>query len=287
MQGSGGGADGKDYAGMFNGFFEKPNMASTYKPVFLGALVDIAAGKTGVRLPRKRGCDPTAGGRMRIDLDLVAVPFAGFYWDMVAALNPRHTPARMADPDDPGRDIAIVGLINDEIARMKEEEARRGFGDGVGAGQEGSSAGRRRGVGIRASDRPPTPRRLASNGMAEFRKKVVSRSIKPEVLRHLPGKKFRPYEFRRGEDSIVLEAGMIEYMRRNAFALKAALGGLIAVHLEENNPSARHIATVANLNKKYGARIKKADELALRAMPQRLDVEPLYRASLDLARDRA
>ena len=98
---------------------------------------------------------------MRIDLDLVAVPFAGFYWDKVAAFNPRHTPARMADPDDPGRDIAIVGLINDEIARMKEEEARRGFG-GVGAGQEVSGAGRRRGGGTRASDRPPPPRRHAS-----------------------------------------------------------------------------------------------------------------------------
>ena len=72
-------------------------------------------------------------------------------------------------------------------------------------------------------------------------------------------------------------------MKRNAFALKAAPGGLIAVHLEENNPSARHVATVANLNKKYGARIKMADELALKTMPQRLDVEPLYRASLDLA----
>ena len=125
---------------------------------------------------------------MRIDLDLVAVPFAGFYWDMVAAFNPRHTPARMADLDDQGRDIAIVGLIDDEIARMKEEEARRGFG-GVGAGQEVSGAGRRRGGGTRASDRPPPPRRHASDGMAEFRKKVVSRSIKPEVLRHLPGKK--------------------------------------------------------------------------------------------------
>ena len=273
-----------NYAGMFNKFFEKPDMVSTYKPVFLGALVDIAAGKTGAPSAVKKGMRPDdAGGRVRIDLDLVAVPFAGFYWDMVAAFNPRHTPARMADPDDPGRDIAIVGLINDEITRMKEEEARRGIGGGVGAGREGSRAGRRRGGGIRASGRPPTPRRLASGGMAEFRKKVVSRSIKPEVLKHLPGKKFRPYEFRRGEDSIVLEAGMIEHMRRNAFALKAALGELIAVHLEENNPSARHVATMANLNKKYGARIKKADELALRAMPQRLDAEPLYRASLDLA----
>ena len=60
-------------------------------------------------------------------------------------------------------------------------------------------------------------------------------------------------------------------------------GRLIAEHLEENNPPSGHIATVANLNKKYGAGIKKADELALGAMPQRLGAEPLYRASLDLA----
>ena len=291
-----GGAGGKDYAEMFNGFFKKPDMASTYKPVFLGALVDIAAGKTGAPSAEKKGMRPDGGGggRRRIDLDLVAVPFAGFYWGMLAAFNPRHTPARMADPDDPGRDIAIVGLINDEITRMKEEEARRGFGGGVSAGPVGSKGGRRLVGNIRASNKPPTPKQLASGGMAEFRKKVVSKSIKPEVLRHLPNKRFRPFEFHKGEDSIVLEAGMIEYMKRDAFALKAALGELIAVHLEENNPSARHVATMANLNKKYGARIKKADELALKAMPQRLDVEPLYRVSLDLtaglarlARDRA
>ena len=263
--------------GTFDKFFKNPNAVSTYKPVLLAALVDIAAREPGGPLDVGEWIS-SEGGRMRVDLNLVAVPFAKFYWDMVAGFSPRHTPVRMADPDDPDRDIAIVGLINEEITKMKEEEARREI---AGGGDAGGARGR--GVGSPASDRPPTLEHLASDRMAEFRKKVIARSIKPEALRHLPSNGFRPYEFQRGGNSIVLGKGVAEYMRCGAVALRAALGELIARHLEENNPSARHIATMVNLNEEYDDKIQRVERLARRAAAPRTDVEPLYRASLDLA----
>ena len=120
-------------------------MAGTYKPVLLAALVDIAARKSGGPLDAG-GWVSNEDGRVRVDLELVAVPFAKYYWDMVAGFGPRHTPVRMADPDDPGRDVNIVGLIRDEVARMKEEEAMEER-IGAGEGAVGKAGGRKRGAG--------------------------------------------------------------------------------------------------------------------------------------------
>ena len=271
---------------MFDGFFRKPNMAGTYKPVLLAALVDIAARKSGGPLDAG-GWISGGDGRVRVDLELVAVPFAKYYWDMVAGFGPRHTPVRMADPDDPGRDVNIVGLIRDEVARMKEEEAT-GERIGAGEGAAGKAGGRKRGArgrrkGPPASSKPPTLARLASDEMAGFRGRVVEKSIKSVPLAKLCTNKFNLYEIERGSNGIVLDAAGMEYMRRNAVALKAALGELVARHLEANNPSARHVATMVNLNEAYESKIKKVTRLERRAMAQRSDLGPLYTMSLDLA----
>lgn len=269
--GESGDAHGR-YADIFNGFFKRPRMASTYKPVFLAALVDIASRRRGGPLDAKKWL-ADEGGRVRVDLELVAVPFAKYYWDMAAGLNPRHTPARMADPDNPGKDISIVGLIREEMARIKEEEACRE--------REGAARGQKRGgpaVGM-----PPTLDQLASDEMAKFRGRVVARSIKREVLVHLRNDKFGLYRAERGRNSIVLDAEAMAYMRRNAVALKTALSDLVAKHLEANNPAMRHIATMVDLNKKYEGKIRKAVKLEGMAMAPRDDLGPLYTMSLDLA----
>ena len=281
--------DGDDpcgrYADMFDGFFRNPGMASTYKPVLLAALVDIAARKSGGPLDAGEWI---SGGdsRVRVSLDLVAVPFAKYYWDMIAGFGPRHTPVRMADPDDPGKDINIVKLINDEVARMKEEEA---LGERIGPGQgtAGKARGRRRKGGRRggapASSTPPTLARLASGEMAGFRARVVEKSITPVVLGKLRKDEFNLYEIERGGNGIALDEEAMAYMRRNAVALKTALSELIVRHLEANNPAARHVATMVNLNEEYASKIKKVMKLERRAMAKRDDLGPLYTMSLDLA----
>ena len=265
---------------MFNNFFKKPNMASTYKPVFLAALVDIASRRRGGPLDANKWIS-VEDGRICVDLELVAVPFAKYYWDMAAAFKPRHTPARMADPGNPGRDINIVGLIRDEIKRMKEEEACR---ERTGAGATKALRGRkRRAAPSPAGGMPPTLRELASDEMAGFRGKVVARSIRREVLPSLRKDKFGLYKPGRGKDCIMLDASAMEYMRRNAVALKTALSELVARHLEANNPAVRHVATMVNLNKEHKGKIKAAIRMEGKALAQRDDLGPLYTMSLDLA----
>ena len=265
---------------MFNAFFKEPDMASTYKPVFLAGLVDIAAGKAG-GLPDMDGRIKGEGGRVRVDLDLAAVPFAKFYWDMLAGFSPRHTPARMADDKSRRKDLVnIVKIINEEIVRRK-----RG---GLRAGEPGGGA-------------PPTLKELASDGMSEFRKKVVKYPIKRGVVWHLASNepeprrgrgrqgaserrkpKFGLYEYRGAENCIVLDGEAVEYMRRNEFTLRAALGELIDRHLEKNNPTARHIATMVNLNKPCKDKSKEVDQLAYKAAPAPDEIDPLLSISLDL-----
>ena len=277
----GGGDPCESYADMFNGFFKRPNMRSTYKPVFLAALVDIAAREGGGPLDAGRWLS-TKGGRVRVDLELVAVPFAKYYWDMAAAFDPRHTPARMADPDNPGRDVNIVGLIHDEIARMKEE-AFRGRAGAAGAAK--AARGRRRGASAPAGGAPPTLKELASDKMAGFRGRVVEKSIKPEVLVHLSKDEFDLYEAGRGKDSIVLDEEAVEYMRRNATTLKAALSDLVARHLEDNNPRTLHVATMVDLSRWHEDKKEKAAELEGKAMPPRDDLGPVYAKLLDVTAD--
>ena len=264
---------------MFNGFFKRPRMAGTYKPVFLAALVDIAAREEGGPLDAGRWLS-TEGGRVRADLELVAVPFAKYYWDMAAAFDPRHTPARMADPDNPGRDINIVRVIYDEIARRKEEAACRERAGASGAAGAGRGWKRGASSSAAADGAPPTLEELASDEMAGFRGRVVERSIKPEVLPSLL--RLGLYEAGHGKSSIVLDKGAVEYMRRNAAMLKAALSDLVARHLENNNPRTLHVATMVDLSRWHEDKAEKAAELEGRAMPPRDDLGPLYAKSLDV-----
>ena len=301
----GGDGSGGRYADMFNAFFKKPDMVGTYKPVFLAGLVDIAAKKAGGPLDVGEWVSSGDDGRVRVDLNLAAVPFAKFYWDMLAGFGPRHTPVRMADDKSRSKDVVnIVKVINAEVARRKIEELRAAApgGGGSAAGGEGS---RNKGGSAAIGGKPPTLKELASDGMAGFRESVIKKSIKPEVVWHLaynaperrrnkgrqeaPPKRraakagFGLYEYRSRENCIVLDAEAVEYMGRNEFTLRAALGELIDRHLEKNNPAARHIATMVNLNRACEAKSREVEKLACAVAPSQGDIDPLLGISLDLA----
>lgn len=74
-----------DFLGMFDRFFQNENrMDSTYKPVFLRALLDLGDlcdPKRAKTLVGRQWVE-FRGDKVRVDLDFVAARFAKYYWDM-------------------------------------------------------------------------------------------------------------------------------------------------------------------------------------------------------------
>lgn len=284
MQGvGGGGEDGRlaEYARAFDRFFARPRMSSTYKPVFLGALVDVGRWREDDRLVGRQWIREEPGGRISVGLDFVAARFAKFYWDMAAGFGARHAAERMADADDPSRDVLnIVKVINEEIKEREMAEARRAAEETVAGPEDAAGAAADAAMRARAACRPPSLEELASDSMAQFRKRVVARAIKPEVLHHM--RESMPELYERDGDRIVLDGEAVRYMGLAGAALKAGLAHITAVHLEEVNPSMRHVASKVRQDVPYEERLKKVVRLEGRAMEQRADVESLYRISSDL-----
>lgn len=284
VQGGGGGGDRHArYALAFDRFFARPNLASTYKPVLASALVDAGRWEDDDRLVGRQWISVEDDGRVGVGLDFVAVRFAKFYWDMVAGFDARHMPERMADPDDPARDtLNIVKAINAEIRGWEEAEIQRAAAsagpDPEAVSRAAAEAARR----VRAGFKPPTLERLASDDMAPFRRRVVARAIKPEALRHLRGDMPELYDVVRGEDRIVLDREAVEYMGRYEATIRLALSQLIARHLEEVNPSMRHIAAKSRLDAPYEDKLKDVMRLEARAMEQKADIDRLCSISSDL-----
>ena len=271
------------YALAFDRFFARSNLASTYKPVLAGALVDAGRWEDGGRLAGRQWIRAEDGGRISVGLDFVAVRFAKFYWDMVAGFDARHMPERMADPDDPARDtLNIVKVINAEIKGWEEAEIQRAAaeaGPDPGAVARAAAEAAKR---VRAGFKPPPLEMLASDGMAPFRQRVVARAIKPEALRHLHADMPELYDIVRGENRIILDREAVEYMGRYEATLKLALSQLVARHLEVVNPSMRHVAAKTRLDAPYEDRLKDVMRLEARAMEQKADIDRLYSISSDL-----
>lgn len=98
------GSDEK-YLGMFSRLFRNENrMSSTYKPVFMRAILDVgdmySDGLIGREWLEERG------RRLRVDLNFVAARFSKYYWDMEYGF-------RLRQSQDP-HDANILRLIKDE-----------------------------------------------------------------------------------------------------------------------------------------------------------------------------
>ena len=277
------GGDGRleAYARAFDRFFARPRMSSTYKPVFVASLVDAGRWKWDDRLAGRQWIRGEDGGRVSVGLDFVAARFAKFYWDMAAGFGARHAPERMADADDPSRDVLnIIKVINEEIEGRERAEIRRAAMSAGGDPEDVAEAAAAAARTARAAGRPPTLEELASDEMAPFRQRVVARAIKPEVLHHM--RESMPELYERDGDRIVLDGEAVRYMGIAGAALKAGLSHMISVHLEEVNPSMRHAASKTRQDVPYEERLRRVMRLEARAMEQRADVESLYRISSDL-----
>ena len=238
------------YTKMFSEFFKNPNMASTYKPVLLGAIIDVAKYGTDERLVGRQWVREE-GNKVYVELDFLAARFAKFYWDIIVGFDMRHTPERMPDQDDPEKDVNIVGIIRDELDAAKERQ-----GDGDVDGAEVSQP----------IVEPPSLEELASERMGPFRHRVIAEAIRPVVLRRLHDSTPGLYERRHAKSYIVLDMDMVEYMRDAEHTLRAALKYKLAKHLEGLNPAARHIAIKIDMEVSYDGRARKVWDLEARAM---------------------
>lgn len=238
------------------------------------ALVDAGGWEDDDRLVGRQWIRAEDDGRVGVGLDFVAVRFAKFYWDMVAGFDARHMPERMADPDDPARDtLNVVKAINDEIEAWKRAEIQRAAASANPDPEAVSRAAAEAARLVSAGFKPPTLERLASDGMAPFRRRVVAKAIKPEVLRHLHDDMPELYDIVHGGDRIVLDRDAVEYMKRYRATLRRALSHLIVQHLEKVNPSMRHIAAKTRLGAPYEDKLKDVMKLEGKAMVQKTDID--------------
>lgn len=270
--------DGSEYysklIGMFNNFFKSGVMSSTYKAVFLRSLVDVG----------KYGDDSLIGkqwihherDKIRLDLDFIAVRFAKYYWDMEVAFKMRHMPERMADHNDPSRDVRIIALIREKAADLKRQQIINDIKnmsfDTINKSWKMESEIQN----ILQLLNPPTLEVLASDSMKKFRTDVIKEAIKPEVLPHLLTDMPELYQRIHGQNYIMLNFSIIRFMQEFSTIINKALNYVLAVHLEKHNPSARHIAVKIDNERDFEQRLEQVKKLEVKVrhkFDEKSDVE--------------
>lgn len=188
---------------MFNRFFSKEGrMASTYKPVFLRAILDIGDlydSRTAQKLVGNQWLE-RKDGKVFVDLNFVAVRFAKYYWDMEYSF-------RLRQSQDP-QDANITRLIKSIHDPQKK---------------------------------PPTIDELSSDKMEQFRAKVITKSIKPEVLVHLLTD-MKGFYKKTDSKIIALDEDVIEFLHTHKILLKKGINSSLAKYLEKLNRMTPQIA---------------------------------------------
>ena len=136
----------KNYLEMFNRFFNKQRMTSTYKPVFLRSILDIGDLHDPKKAERLVGRQwvRRKDGKVYIDLNFVAIRFAKYYWDMEYSFHLRQS----SHPHD--------AIITHSIKKIHDPEKK-----------------------------PPTIEELSLDSMKDFRNEVITTSIKKNVLNYM------------------------------------------------------------------------------------------------------
>lgn len=182
------------YMAMFNRFFKKHHMSSTYKPVFLRSLLDIGDYNpaSGKRLVGEEWLEHK-DGRLLVDLNFIASRFAKYYWDMQYSFRLRQTQV--------GKEAVITQIIG--------KEHRRG-------------------------DAPPALKKIVRGDMDSFRKSVIRRAIKPDVLPRLHNDMQGLYTIL-DSDAISLDENIVGFIRANKTVLQRGIIGVLAKYLEKIN----------------------------------------------------
>ena len=187
-----------DYSNMFDNFFEKGTLQSDYKCVFLHALIDV--GLHGNNDLSGRDWISNERDRIQLDLNFIAIRFIMSYWD-VLDLPIRHVRGSITN-QQPSNEINILGII-------REEESKH--------------------------TKRPNLEMLASPNMADFRKKVIQKSIKPEVLDHLQTNFKNLYKIVPRTDLIEFNADLVPFLRSQRNYIRKQIESMLADHLKRVN----------------------------------------------------
>lgn len=193
----------KDYLAMFNRFIRNSNrMASTYKPVFLRALLDVGDLHDPNKAKKLVGRQwlEERDGKLVLDLNFIAARFAKYYWDMEYGFRLRQSQDR--------QDANITRLIRD----IHDPEKK-----------------------------PPTIEELAAGRMDGFRKVVINKSIKREVLVHLKTDMANLYT-KTSSTTIELDYDVVEFFHTHKTILSKGITGVMAKYLEKLNRMTPQIA---------------------------------------------
>ena len=177
-------------------------MSSTYKPVFLRAILDIGDlhnSETTQKLVGSKWLE-RKDKKILVDLNFIAIRFAKYYWDMEYSF-------RLRQSQDP-QDANITRLIKNIHDPQKK---------------------------------PPTIEELSSDEMEYFRTKVINKSIKPEVLVHLLTDMNGFYK-KTDSKIISLDEDVIEFLHVHKILLKKGINSVLAKYLEKLNRMTPQIA---------------------------------------------
>ena len=245
------------YAEMFNEFFKSAHMSATYKPVLVRALADIGKYEQDDLVGSqwiKPHVDP-----VKLDLDFLAVRLAKYYWDMEVVIHMRHSPKRMADKNKPLRDIRIIELIREQEETNKKS-SKGGMHEHHSPDEETLCMSR-----VEA----PTLEELASENMAEFRKKVVVEAM-DEVLDHLLNDMPDLYKWDKKKRQIEFDPNLLRFMKCSGHMVKRAACHLLARKLEQLNPSIRFVATMINCAENVEETLDEMKNLYTEMLPKAL-----------------
>ena len=204
---------------MFTNFLKNGKMTSTYKIVFLRALLDL--GEYDKNLVGRKWIGHR-DDKTVLDLNFIAIRFAKYYWDLDISFGMKHMPDRMGNNKKPSRGIKAVTLIKTEIEKMQLDNRSEMISD----------------------NHPPTLYDLASDEMNNFRTELI-KIIKATVLKAILTDMKGLYTIA-GKQHIELDSDLIGFMKSNSTIIKYALNYVLAQYLERYNQSARNIAIKIN-----------------------------------------
>lgn len=198
----------ESFSQMFSTFFNNSRMSSTYKPVFLRALLDIGDIAESKQYDKVVGMQwlQRKGDRLLIDLNFIAVRFSKYYWDMEYSFHLKQSQAVS--------DANITRLIQAEHDSDKK---------------------------------PPTTRDIAGKGMEEFRKSVIRRSIRPQVLGRLLNDMPDLYK-KVDANTISVDEELVPFLNVHKTTLKYGLNYVLSKYLEKINHNIPRITTKVNDN---------------------------------------
>ncbi|MDI1496322.1 MAG: hypothetical protein K8823_1630 [Cenarchaeum symbiont of Oopsacas minuta] len=167
----------KKYNEMFQNFYDHGKMDSTYKGVFLYALTDV--GRYGDKNLIGKEFLQQEGNKIKMQLDFIAIRFARYYWEIYNS-GIRHMPERMADIDPQRDNINIIKIIKNETEKHNTI---------------------------------PDLQKLASSNMETFRKNVIAKTIRNEVLNNLLTDLNGLYEKNPRQNSITFDIELVEFLK--------------------------------------------------------------------------